>query len=203
MTRPLFCLVVTIVVGLAAAASAQGQVSLSLESSGVNLSQLRVGDTATIEVRLSGLQAGQELDALSATIIYEDLLLSSPVIASGPIIPDPLDDPWDFITLADPGHAEGSFLTFGTDTAAHVTSNGVFFTFDVTATDVGAGAFSFDFVDATQFNSSDPFDPIYVPVDAGEPLAFTVVPEPVSFMLVAIGTILLLMRRKAFTARVA
>lgn len=203
MTRPLFCLVATVLVGLAAATSAQGQVSLSLESGGEDLSQLRVGDTATIEVRLGGLQSGQELDALSATIVYDDVLLSDPVIAAGPILPDPLDDPWNFITLADPGHAEGSFLTFGTDTAAHVTSNGVFFTFDITATDVGAGAFSFDFVDATQFNSINPFDPIYVAVDADEPLAFTVVPEPVSLMLVTTGVLLLLTRRKAFTARVA
>ncbi len=196
MTRPLFYLVAATIVWLPAASSVHAQVSLSLESGGVNLSQLRVGDTATIEVRLSGLQSGQELDALSATVLYDSALLGDPTIAAGAILPDPLDDPWDFLTFVQSGHAEGSFLTFGTDTATHITSDGLFFSFDVTATDVGGGTFTFDFTDATQFNPADPFDPIYVWVDEGEPLAFTVVPEPAALALLALAAGWLLTRRR-------
>ena len=192
MTRPLFCLVVTIVVGLAAAASAQGQVSLSLESSGVNLSQLRVGDTATIEVRLSGLQAGQELDSLSATVLYEETLLSAPSVSHGPIVPDPLADPFDFLVWEEPGIAEGAFLTMGTESSDHVLSNGTFFSFEITVLGVGSGDFVFDFVDASEFNSADPFDPIPLPPSMGPPLQFTVVPEPGGLSI-----IVLLLRKRA------
>lgn len=66
-----------------------------------------------------------------------DVLLGAPVTAAGPIVPDPLDDPRDFLTLALPGYAEASFLTFGMEPDVHITSNGVFFPFDVTCSPAG------------------------------------------------------------------
>ncbi len=190
MMRPLL-IVAAAAAWLLAAASTHAQVTLSLESGGPDVAQLYVGQTATVDVRLDGLQPGWQLDALAASVVYDDALLGPPSITAGPIVPDPPDSPWDFLTMALPGYAEASFLTFGMDPAAHVTSDGVFFSFDVTPAEVGSGAFAIDFTDATQFNPADPFDPIHLWVDAGPPLAFTVVPEPGSAALLAAAVLLL------------
>lgn len=186
MTRPLMFTVSAAAALLCATASVHAQVTLSLESGGVDLSQLRVGDTATIEVRLSGLQPGQELDALSATVIYDSVLLGDPAIAAGAILPNPLADPFDFLVWEGPGIAEGAFLTMGTESSDHVLSHGTFFSFDFTVLGVGTGSFAFDFVEASEFNPADPFDPISLSPSIGPPLPFIVVPEPAGLSIIVL-----------------
>jgi len=201
MTRPLMFAVSAMAAMLCATSSVHAQVNLSLESNGANLSQLRVGDTATIEVRLGGLQSGQELDALSATILYDETLLSAPSVSHGPIVPDPLADPFDFLVWEEPGIAEGAFLTMGTESSDHVLSNGTFFSFEITVLGVGSGDFVFDFVDASEFNSADPFDPIPLTPSMGPPLQFTVVPEPGGLSIIVLLLPLLLAARTIRSTR--
>ena len=171
MMRPLL-IVAAAAAWLLAAASTHAQVTLSLESGGPDVAQLYVGQTATVDVRLDGLQPGWQLDALAATVLYDESLLSAPTISPGPIVPNPLADPFDFLVWEEPGIAEGFFLTMGTEPSEFVATNGTFF--------------SFDFVDASTFNPADPFDPIPLNPLAGAPLPFIVVPEPTTVSLVLV-----------------
>ncbi len=120
MMRPLL-FVAAAAAWLLAASSAHAQVSLSLQSGGPNLTQLRVGQTATVEVRLDGLQPGWQLDMRTATVLYDERLLSAPTISPGPIVPDPLADPFDFLAWEEPGVAEGFFLTIQCERTNHDT----------------------------------------------------------------------------------
>ncbi len=148
-------------------------VQLSLTAPGVDLDNLPLGVPTTIHVQLSGLDVGQELDALAATVVYDGVLLGVPLISSGPIVPNPLDNPLDFLTSKQSGLADATFMTFGTEPSDQIVSEGTFFTFDVTPLVYGSGSLSFDFVDATQFNPNDPFDPILLYPVAGPNLTFT------------------------------
>jgi len=150
------------------------------------MGHLAVGQTATIAVRLSGLEPGDELDTLAATVGFSGSLLGEPSIMAGPIVPDPLDDPLDFLTAEKPGYAEATFLTFGQESVDRIRDNGLFFSFDVTALAPGQGEFSFEFVDATAPNPDDRFDPLPVTVQTGGPLSVTVVPEPHGVLLLGI-----------------
>ena len=164
----------------------RADIALSIEPAGADLGHLAIGQTATIEVRLSGLAPGGELDTVAATLTYDASRLGEPRIVPGPIVPDPLDDPLDFLTAEKAGYVEGTFLTFGKTSADRIRANGLFFSFDVTALAPGQGAFRFDFVDATAPNPDDPFDPLPVTVQTNGPVSFTVVPEPSSVFLLAI-----------------
>jgi len=174
---------VFVLLGLGGPAAAQ--VSLQMDSGGMDMSEMKVGDTATIGVRLTGLQPGQQLDTLAATVVFNGAALGTPTVTGGPIIPDPLNNPLDYLTLTDPGYAEATFLTFGEEAADRIRDNGLFYSFDVTAVAPGRGMFRFDFGDATAPNSEDPLDPIVVEVTTGDPLEFTVVPEPCSGLMLA------------------
>ncbi len=76
---------------------------LSLTVPGVDLDNLPLGVPTTILVQLSGLGVGQELDTLAATVVYDGALLGAPSISSGPIVPNPLDDPLDFLSFGQSG----------------------------------------------------------------------------------------------------
>ena len=186
MLRPLRVAPLVVVVVLLGGVSSQADVMLALESAGADMGHLAVGQTATIAVRLSGLEPGDELDTLAATVGFSGSLLGEPSIMAGPIVPDPLDAPLDFLTAEKPGYVEGTFLTFGKTPADRIRANGLFFSFDVSALAPGQGEFSFDFVDATAPNPDDPFDPLPVTVQTSGPVSFTVVPEPSSVLLLAI-----------------
>ena len=173
--------------------AARGELTLSFASTAPDLSTLPVGQTVTFTVDLSGLLPGEELDALAATVVYDAALLGPPTIAPGPIVPDPLDDPFDFMVFTAGGVADASFLTFGLDPSARIAANGTFFSFSVEVLAEGGGTLSFDFVDASQFNPADPGWPILRDVVAGPDLGFTaVVPEPGVWLLLASAAGLLL-----------
>lgn len=175
---------VAIVFTTVSAQSLHAELLVELTSNPADLSQLSIGETITIDVTLSGLASGDGLELLAATVDYEGDFLGTPAIAPGPILPDPLDDPLDFIPLESFGTADGIFLTLGTEPADFIGQNGVFFSFMVTAQDVGAGALELSFASALQNNPSDPLDPIVPLISAGGPLSFQVVPEPTGMMLV-------------------
>ncbi len=166
------------------AALSHADVQISLTAPGGDLDNLPLGVPTTILVQLSGLGVGQELDTLAATVVYDGALLGVPSVSSGPIIPSPLDDPFDFLTVEQSGLADATFLTFGAESSDRIVSEGTFFTFDVIALALGSGSLYFDFIDATQFNPDDPFDSIPLNPVAGPSLGFTVVvPEPASSTL--------------------
>ena len=171
-----------------AAQTCSAAISLSL-SSPDDLNSVMLGQTVTVNVGLSGLAAGDELDFLAATIGYNPARFGVPSISPGAILPNPLDNPLDFVTFAGPGIADGSFLTFGVTSADRITGNGVFFSFAVMATSPGAGSFEFTFTDAQQFNPADPSNPIFPPIEVGAPLGSRTlqgdtsgVPEPASVL---------------------
>jgi hypothetical protein len=141
---------------------------------------LPVGYTVTFDVRLSGLEGGQELDSLAATIDYDGAILGAPTIVRGEIVPDPLAGPSDFLFSEDDGMADASFYTSSGDPAHRITENGVFFSFSTEVLAAGSGSFSFSYVDATQFPGTD----ISV---TGSALSFqsVIVPEPSTCVLLA------------------
>ena len=190
-----------------------GWAVLSLElSSSDDLLDLQVGDTATIDVNLAGLDTagGQELVTLSGSVKFPASLLGTPFnITPGPIIPNPLADPFDFQTVNDPGQADATFLTFSVDSATHITTNGVFFSFDVTTTPTsapGAGVFTIDLTasdTADVFNPADPGNPDIEILEAGNDLPFAIqtapggaVPEPLTAGLSVMGLTALVLSTK-------
>jgi len=180
-------------------ASASAQPALTLQAP----STVMQGETLTVNVVLSGLQAGEQLDSLAATVNLTGAFSASPVIATGSIIPDPLDDSGDVALTADSGLADYSFLTFGIDSVDHISDNGLFFSFDIDANTLGSGAVEFDFVDATFFNASDPNNPTPASLSTGASLNINVVaiPEPTTAVLVllAFGTLFGLRRSSAIS----
>jgi hypothetical protein len=161
----------------------QADVLLSLNSL-QNLQALPVGQLVTFQVQLTGLPAGEQLDSLAATVHYTSSLLGAPTVHQGAIIPQPVFDPQDFLSDASAGVADATFLTAGLQSAYHIGSNGVSFSFDAQVLQAGTGHLSFDFVDASQFNSADPNHPFFFTPATGSALDFTaVVPEPSAWIL--------------------
>jgi hypothetical protein len=132
------------------------------------------------------LANGQELDSLYATIHYTDALLGPPTVVKGAILPQPLSDPADFVSAEDAGLADASFLTFSPDSAHHIQTDGVFFSFETEVMALGAGQLWFNYVDASQFNPDAPENPIFITPAMGPALDFrAVVPEPAAWVLLA------------------
>jgi hypothetical protein len=163
-----------------------------------NLTDIAIGQSVTLNVNLSGVLLGDELNFLGATVTYDSSRFGLPTINAGSIVPNPLNDPLDFGTAPAAGIADAYFLTFGTNAAEHITSNGVFFSFSATALSSGPGSFSLQFVDAGTFDPTDPFTPITQLVDSGANLNYQVnsasVPEPNSATLLCMSVIGILSR---------
>ncbi len=198
MTR--YTTIFTTVLAVTATTTSLAQAVVNLElSSPDDLLDLSVGQTATVEMSLTGLDtaAGEQLVSLAGSVLFPSSILGTPAnITAGPIIPDPLSDPFDFQVFDAPGQADATFLTFNVDATEHITDNGVFFTFEVTSGSVGSGVFTFDALalQAEQFDPNDPLFPILVDVDPGADLPFVVtapdggaVPEPLTAGLAAMG----------------
>ena len=191
MNRVFLACVTTVTLFVMSASPCLAVLSMELSSSD-DLLNLTIGDTATIDVRLAGLDpaAGERLTTLVGSVVFPDTIFTTPSnVTAGPIVPNPAD----FFDVVDPGLADGTFLTFSFDSGDHITSNGLFFSFDVTAIAVGSGVFMIDEVSisAEQFNVGDPDNPILrVDLTGGEDLPFAVVspgdgavPEPVTLGL--------------------
>lgn len=180
----IIAIVVTCWVCTAAVSQADIQISLAA-APGVDLGHLPLGVPTTINVQMSGLETGQELSDLAATVLYDGALLGVSTISAGPIVPNPLDHPDDFLIDELSGQADALFMTFGIESSDQIVSEGTFFSFEVTPLATGSGSLSFDVVYAMQFNSSDPGNPTSLNPVAGASLGFTVVevPEPTSATL--------------------
>ena len=172
--------------------------SISLSLVAPDLSALPVGSPVTIGVELAGLSPGASLDSLAATVTFDGSLLGTPTLHAGLIVPNPLADPLDLLSTADTGLADMAFLTFGLNANQHIEGNGVFFSFDVTAAQVGSGAFRIGFAGATQFNASNPNAPLAANVLASADLPFNVVavPEPAAAALCWLFASAALFRRR-------
>jgi hypothetical protein len=156
-------------------------------STTANPSSIGLGQAFTIDVELTGLEAGQELDSLVATVAFDGNRLGVPAVTAGPILPNPLGDPLDLLVTESIGFADVAFLTFGLGAADHVTSNGIFFEFEVTPIQLGAGTINFDVVGATLFNATNPNDPTLLAIETGPPLSLAVIPEPSSLVLIFVA----------------
>ena len=152
---------------------------LSVAAPGTDLNNLTVGQMITFEVSLGGLVAGDALGFLAATLSYDDTLLSAPVIAAGAIVPDTSG----FLSSSFPGTADAAYDALLAATGLPITSNGIFFTFEVSVLQAGAGTISFSFVDSQGEDSNGAPLP---PTTTGGSLRFgapTAVPEPSSLLL--------------------
>ena len=83
----------------------------------------------------------------------------------------------------------GRYLAFTKNELDHIVANGAFYTFDVTVTGFGGGQFALDppALIAEQFNPSAPGNPILRDVATGPPLSFSVIPEPLTVVGLALG----------------
>jgi len=157
--------------------------TISLQSDS-DLNAVLVVQQVTINVVLSGLEEGETLDYLPATVLFDSAILGSPTTPiAGPIVPD------ENLFFADVG--ESSDFVTGlfdacSDPESSITSDGVFYSFSVTAAAPGSTSLSFE------------PDPLLEGVTLGNPLNLTsVVPEPASLAiwLSGLGTLAVLRRR--------
>jgi hypothetical protein len=179
-------LAMTTLLTLSPAASAGLVLSLSAPSADLN--HLAVGQTVTFDVSLSGLNAGDELDYLAGTVTFDSALLgtASSVNASA-IVPDLTG----FVGTGFAGAADAFYdAVFVAVTSTPISSNGVFYTFDVVAQQPGSGSLAFDVSSLAATDGTN----TPVPLDAGPALPFTIeggnaVPEPSSLVvaLAALG----------------
>jgi len=185
-------------------------------SSPDDLSQLTVGQTAHFSVSLSGLGSSDSLVTLTSGVSFDASLLGTPTAsAAGAIVPNPLNDPLDFQTTNLAGEADASFATVSNSMSKQITTNGVFYTFNLVAQAPGSGTIDFDSLAliAELFDSSNPGAPILLFPDAGKGLSYTItssgsgnpggggggsVPLPIAWQA-ALGTALLFpaLRRRA------
>ncbi len=161
---------------------------LSLASAPADLSNLTPGQVVSFQVLLSGLEMGQELEFLAATVGYDSALLSPPLLTEGPIVPDVTG----FQKIEAAGLADANYDSLFAMTGSRISSNGAFFSFEVTVLNFGEGTVAFRFIDALQFNSDDPGNPLEPDLEQGLALAFavpgaTVIPEPSSCVLLGLG----------------
>jgi hypothetical protein len=182
--------------------SAAGTITLAL-SSPDDLQSLSIGTPVTINVSLSGVEPGQTLSLLGASVAFDGSLFSLPTIAPGTIVPDPLSDPLDFLSTSDTGLADASFFTFSALSSEQISQNGEFYSFAVTPIQEGNGVFEFTFVDAGAFDPDNPDVPAFIDIGAGLPLAFQIaVPEPSTAVLAVMGAIVLMVCcRRRFARR--
>lgn len=145
-----------------------------------DLSAFEIGQTVSVDVVLSGLEAGTRLELLSATVGFPATSFQIPLsITRGAVVPQPLADPLDFLTIRDSGIADISFQTNSPLAEKQITTNGVFASVLLRASAIGPGEIAFTFTSAFAFNPGSPNEPTEVVIEAGPALRFdVVVPEP-------------------------
>ncbi len=185
-------------VALAVPAMASAAPFLSLVPS-AGTTPILVGQTLSIDVVLNDLPAGTQLELLSATVSFPAGSFQIPLsITPGPIVPDPLADPLDFLTIADAGLADISFQTNSLSAADRITTSGVFATIVLEANAIGGGEITLSFIDAFSFNSASPDEPIPFTIEDAPGIRFdVVVPEPSAAGAMLLLSTALLRRRRA------
>jgi hypothetical protein len=159
---------------------------LSVAADSADPSNLSVGQVVQFDVSLSGLGAGDSLDYLAGTVVFPTSLLGTPSnVSAGAIVPDPSG----FMSAGFAGSADAFYdAVFFSNTHTPITTNGIFFTFDVTAQAPGSGNLAFDPTTlAANDGSNNP-----ITLDAGPPLPFDIhgtasTPEPASLVLLLSG----------------
>lgn len=167
-------------------------------SSPDDLANLTVGSPTTVSLSLSGLEPSTTLTLLAGTVSFDGTHFDIPTISSGPIVPNPLADPLDFLSTGDVGTADAVFFTFSTSAAEHITQDGEFFSFTLVPIVAGEGTLSLSFWDAGAFDPSNPELPSPVVISAGTDLSYqiSVVPELGSAVLTSSAVLLLLTFRR-------
>lgn len=149
-------------------------IMLSLSSETPDLQNLKVGDTVRFDVSLSGLSSGESLDYLAGTVTFDKNLLGQAAnVTPGAIILDPSG----FVGSGFAGAADALYdSVFFSLTGTPISTNGIFFSFDVTAQQAGPGTVSFDSssLAATDGNNSS------IPLGAGAPLSYEVTPSTIA-----------------------
>lgn len=169
------------------ASNSDAAVTLSLSTTS-SLSDLNVGDTISFDVVLSGLPGGSptsDLGFLGATVVFDGTLLGTPSLpAPGAIVPDL--DPLAYVPLAGLGQADASYDFLFAPSGSPITTNGVFFSFDVTAQAAGSGMIGFDSLGTAAFDTSAGPIPVDVNLDSGQTFSISAtdgIPEPTSLLV--------------------
>lgn len=177
--------------GLLFSASLHAGPVLNLQSAS-DLGNLQIGENVTLQVHLSGLGVDDALEVLAADVTFNGSLFSSPIISMGGIIPDPSG----FADASGSGLASGSFDSLftasGTDA---ITSEGIFFEFEVRAQQTGSGTFAINFADSIGSDASGASLPVAI-VGTHAVLPFQIIPEPASVTLLFAAAGALFIRRQ-------
>jgi hypothetical protein len=149
--------------------------TMSVEGGG-DLTNLTVGQTETIDVTLSGLVAPTNLSFLNQFIFFSDpTVLSATTPVAGSIVPNPGGD----FTSSGGSGASGVFVGNSTNL---ITTNGIFFSFQVTALKAGSGTLT------NNFDSAEDSKGTTVPLGAINPLSYhvtsVVAPEPSTLAMI-------------------
>src|SRR4051794_6981352 len=129
--RQLLRVAATMTVLVTLAPAARAGLTLSLVAESVDPNQLSIGQTVRFDVVLSGLAPGDALDYLAGTVTYEGPLLGTASnVTLGGIVPDPSG----FVGVGFDGVADAFYdAVFFSATGTPITSNGVFYSFEVVA----------------------------------------------------------------------
>lgn len=162
---------------------AHADVSFSLSSS-ANLTQLKVGDTITVEVNLSDIESGPDLVFVGTTVDFDGALFEPTAIHAGPIVPNGDSALSSILGL---GSVDAYFETFSDQTSDHLVSSGIFYSFDLVAIAPGDGLLDLSFWLTAAYDPESPAGSLIdSSAEAGLPF-FIGVPEPHSFLLAASG----------------
>jgi hypothetical protein len=163
-------------------------------SSPDNLSQIQVGDTVHVDITLAGLNPGDTLELLGASVVFPAVSFGAPSTNTPYVVPNGIvPDVGGYSGAVPAGKAVGLYDTLNLLPPPAffpaITANGRFFSFTVTALKEGSGTFAF----GNDLNSIG-FDASGAPLDnvvGLNELSFTVlqstIPEPASAILLGIG----------------
>ncbi len=176
-------------------APSRADVILDLEPEvGVNLANLALGQSFRINVVLSGVNPGEVLEVLTASVLFDGAVFGTPTdIAPGPIVPEV----GDFLSFADLGQADGALLA-SVLPANGISDNGVFYSFEVTVQAQGSGSFALDALatSAQRYNQDNPEEPLEVGSSNGDPLAYVAVPSPATAGIMGVFLLASAIRRR-------
>ena len=180
---------------LLAGSTCQAGPVVSLSSTTPDLDHIQVGDIVRFDITLSSLNPGDTLELLGVSVDFPGLNFGAPTSNSPSLEPAGIVPDLRGYSGATPtGSAVGLYDTLNLfpppDFFPDITSNGLFFSFTVTALAAGSGTVAF----GNDLNSMG-FDASGLPLDnvvGANELSFTVLqstPEPGSAILLGIGTL--------------